>query len=283
MRHRVPADARSGAPRVRLLAPWAAGLAMIVSAVLGSSALGLDDVSAVPTAAGEDAPGVAAVPVTPPRDRPLPRNVTLSDERTETRWATALHRATVRRAPRGGAPKIARLRYITENGYPEVYVLLAQHIDHRGRWWVRVRLPARPHGQTGWVRRDALGPYRVSRTFVLVDKRRLQLTVYRRDRVIFRAPVGVGTSRTPTPVGRFWVREKLRIAGIPEYGPRAIGTSAYTAGPSGWRRGGVVGLHGTDQPWLVPGRPSHGCVRLRNEDVVRLYRLIPRGTPVEVR
>jgi lipoprotein-anchoring transpeptidase ErfK/SrfK len=44
----------------------------------------------------------------------------------------------------------------------------------------------------------------------------------------------------------------------------------------------VVGLHGTSEPGLVPGRPSHGCIRLRNTDITRLYRLVPRGTPLHV-
>jgi lipoprotein-anchoring transpeptidase ErfK/SrfK len=44
----------------------------------------------------------------------------------------------------------------------------------------------------------------------------------------------------------------------------------------------VVGLHGTNEPDLIPGRPSHGCIRLRNKDIIRLYRLVPRGTPLHV-
>ena len=43
----------------------------------------------------------------------------------------------------------------------------------------------------------------------------------------------------------------------------------------------MVGLHGTNQPRLIPGRPSHGCVRLRNEDIARLYRLA-RAAPVRI-
>jgi lipoprotein-anchoring transpeptidase ErfK/SrfK len=44
----------------------------------------------------------------------------------------------------------------------------------------------------------------------------------------------------------------------------------------------VVGLHGTNEPNLIPGRPSHGCIRLRNRDIVRLYRMAPTGTPVDI-
>jgi lipoprotein-anchoring transpeptidase ErfK/SrfK len=41
-----------------------------------------------------------------------------------------------------------------------------------------------------------------------------------------------------------------------------------------------VYLHGTNQEELIGQRGSHGCVRLRNADVVELYDLVPPGTPV---
>jgi lipoprotein-anchoring transpeptidase ErfK/SrfK len=44
-----------------------------------------------------------------------------------------------------------------------------------------------------------------------------------------------------------------------------------------------VGIHGTDGPGLIPGDPSHGCVRVPNRDIMRLYRLMPIGTPVVIR
>ena len=61
-----------------------------------------------------------------------------------------------------------------------------------------------------------------------------------------------------------------------------MGTSAYAPHLTDWPGGGVVGLHGTDQPSLIPGRPSHGCIRLHNRAITRLYWLVPRGTPVDI-
>ena len=46
--------------------------------------------------------------------------------------------------------------------------------------------------------------------------------------------------------------------------------------------GDGYGIHGTDQPGLIPGHPSHGCIRLRNAAITRLYRLVPKGTPIEI-
>jgi lipoprotein-anchoring transpeptidase ErfK/SrfK len=204
----------------------------------------------------------------------------LSDERTITRWAHANQRVLARRAPRRSAPSVARLRYQTEDGYPEVYLALEQRRDAAGRDWVRVRLPMRPNGRTGWVPREALGSFRVVRTALRVNRGTLRATLYRRGRVVWRSPIGVGAPGTPTPRGRFYIRERLPgFGGV--YGPVAFGTSAYSR-LSDWPGGGVIGIHGTNQPGLIPGRPSHGCVRVPNRAILRLRRLMPVGTPVRI-
>jgi lipoprotein-anchoring transpeptidase ErfK/SrfK len=50
-----------------------------------------------------------------------------------------------------------------------------------------------------------------------------------------------------------------------------------------WPDGGFVGIHGTNEPELIPGAISHGCIRLRNVDILRLSRLMPVGTPLTIR
>ena len=67
------------------------------------------------------------------------------------------------------------------------------------------------------------------------------------------------------------------------YGPIAFGTSARSAVLTDWPGGGFVGVHGTNEPQLIPGRVSHGCIRLRNPDILHLARLLPVGTPVTIR
>src|SRR5205823_14824233 len=106
-------------------------------------------------------------------------------------------------------------------------------------------------------------------------------TLYRGGRRIWQASVGVGRPSLPTPAGRFYVMEKV-ISTDPFYGPYALGTSAYAPTLSEWPQGGVVGIHGTDEPQLIPGRPSHGCIRMRNGDITRLWRLIGLGTPIQI-
>jgi hypothetical protein len=207
----------------------------------------------------------------------------LSDEVRLSRWAHATQRATAFSRPTTKARRAGRLRLLTEDGFPEVYLLLSRWEDDKGNDWVRVRLPARPNGQKGWVRREALGDFNRVNTRIVVDKSDLKATLYRSGRKVLSARVGVGTPSTPTPSGRFYIREKFRVQpGGTIYGTHAIGTSAYAPTLSDWPGGGVVGLHGTNQPGLIPGRPSHGCVRLRNADIARLYKLAPRGTPIRI-
>ena len=206
----------------------------------------------------------------------------LSDERSITRWAHPVARARIRRHPTDSAATVARLRMWTEDGFPEVYLALRSHLDARGRVWVKVRIPGRPNGRRGWVPYAALDPLRVVRTRLVVDRRRLRATLFRAGRAIWRSRIGVGAPATPTPRGSFYVRERLRVRAGTMYGPWAFGTSAYSV-LSDWPRGGVVGIHGTDRPDLIPGRPSHGCVRVPNPAIRRLARLMPVGTPVRIR
>jgi lipoprotein-anchoring transpeptidase ErfK/SrfK len=95
--------------------------------------------------------------------------------------------------------------------------------------------------------------------------------------------VGVGKASTPTPAGSFYVRDRVTRYASPFYGPVAFGTSARSATLTDWPGGGFVGIHGTDRPDLVPGRVSHGCVRLRNADILRLAAMLPVGTPLQIR
>jgi L,D-transpeptidase catalytic domain len=225
-------------------------------------------------------PASAAAAALPPANPP--GMVRLSDERTTTRWAHTADLQPVFSRPSGQARRVARLHLLTEDRFAEVYLVLSSWRNAAGNTWLKIRVPKRPNGLTGWVRETALGELHTVHTFVRINKHTLRLTLYDRGRKRLSARIGVGKAGTPTPTGRFWIREKFRVGGNTIYGPRAIGTSAYAPTLSDWPGGGVVGLHGTNQPGLIPGRPSHGCVRLRNRDILRLYRLAPTGTPIEI-
>ncbi|HST41273.1 MAG TPA: L,D-transpeptidase [Conexibacter sp.] len=211
------------------------------------------------------------------------REERLSNETTSSYWAYPARVATIRRQPSRDAGVVSRTQLQTEIGRPNVYLVLSVIALPGGERWLKIRVPGRPNGRVGWVLRGALGPLHHVDTQIVVDRTALTATLRRRGRVMLRVPVGVGAAATPTPPGRFWVREKLRFRLQPLYGSFALGTSAYAPTLTEWPAGGVVGLHGTDEPWLIPGRPSHGCVRIRNEQNARLWERTPVGTPVLIR
>lgn len=209
-------------------------------------------------------------------------NELLSDEWRVSRYAGAVARSPVRSRPRADARRVATLRFLTEDGPFEVYLVLESVVDTAGQTWLRIRVPMRPNGTTGWVLRHNLGQLRTVRTMLRVNRATLRATLYRDGRRIWSAPVGVGAAGTPTPAGRFWIRSRIRVLrNNPVYGPWAFGTGAYSV-LSDWPGGGVIGIHGTNEPQRIPGRPSHGCIRVRNGAIKRLAGLMPVGTPVTI-
>ena len=197
-----------------------------------------------------------------------------------SRWAPVLRSVEARRSPAGDL--ITRLSPSTPEGTANIVLLQPGVRVVRGRLWVRVRLPVLPNNTTGWVTRDALGGYGEARTRLVVDRRRLTATLLRNGREILRVPVGIGKARWPTPEGEFYVRNRLENFDDPSYGPVAFGTSARSSVLTDWPAGGFIGIHGTDRPDLLPGRVSHGCIRMENHDILRLARLMPVGTPLTI-
>jgi hypothetical protein len=207
-------------------------------------------------------------------------SVTLSDEKKVTRWAHATDTNPIRVAATSTARSITKLRFETEDKFPEVYLVLDGKVDSAGDQWLHIRIPMKPNGRTGWVPADMMSQLYVVRTQLTISRRNKKATLRKNGGVVWSAPVGVGKSGTPTPTGNFWIRELLRGGGG-AYGPWAFGTSAYS-NIREWRGAPVVGIHGTNEPGLIPGTPSHGCVRVRNNKISQLVRLMPIGTPVKI-
>jgi hypothetical protein len=217
----------------------------------------------------------------------------LSNERSLSRWAYVMGRSWARRSSMPSGRRVKRLgRYVRGTGSRELVLVLRERTMADGSVWVKARLPMRPNNTTGWLPRGRLGPYRTVRKLLVVDRGRLRAALFdfRRGgrRRVWAGRIGVGVRRWPTPRGRFYVRERLPIARSRRlrawYGPFAFGTSAHSPTLTGGNWGdGVVGIHGTGWPWLIPGRISHGCIRVRNDKIQRLRRLMPLGTPIRVR
>jgi lipoprotein-anchoring transpeptidase ErfK/SrfK len=193
--------------------------------------------------------------------------------------AVVRRRTAVYRTPRGGV--LGRFGRLNRNKVPTVFAVVAERDTRRCEpAWYRVQVPMRPNGITGWIRASAVQLHEVD-TKILIHVRAMRLELVRRGRVVLRTPISTGEPATPTPIGRFYVKERL-VPTNPNgpYGPAALGTSAYSPVLKNWAQGGPVGIHGTDDPTAI-GRPaSHGCIRLPNAAMSRLFALTPAGTPV---
>ena len=101
---------------------------------------------------------------------------------------------------------------------------------------------------------------------------------------MFSESVGVGKRSTPTPTGHYFLVELFKQSNPGgDYGPYAFGTSAYSNSLFSFGGGpGQIGLHGTNQPGLLGGDISHGCIRIRNAAIVRLAKILPLGTPLTI-
>jgi lipoprotein-anchoring transpeptidase ErfK/SrfK len=187
-----------------------------------------------------------------------------------------------RDAPSPAAPVVTQLATQTPDSTTNIVAIVRQRLRHDGLW-VEIRLPVLPNNETGWVPRDSLGGYGFVHTRLVIDRKRLTATLLDGGRRVFRAPVAVGRSEAPTPPGEFVVVDRLTRFSDPIYGPIAFGTSARSPVLTDWPGGGVVGIHGTNEPQLIPGRVSHGCIRMRNRDIMQLSRLMPVGTPLTIR
>ncbi|GLY28219.1 hypothetical protein Kisp02_15840 [Kineosporia sp. NBRC 101731] len=167
---------------------------------------------------------------------------------------------------------------IRKGAGPLAFLVTAQKGD-----WLKVHLPTRPNGATGWISVEEVTlsttPYRL---VVSMDEHRLDLI--EKGVRVGHYPIGVGKSTTPTPPGEYYLTELIRPPN-PEggYGPYAFGLSAHSDTLTSYAGGpGQLGLHGTDQPGLIGRNVSHGCIRIANDVITQLAKTVPLGSPIVI-
>ena len=110
------------------------------------------------------------------------------------------------------------------------------------------------------------------RLLIMIDTAKRNLVLYEDDQVIARYPVAVGKSKTPSPLGEWKIAQKsLNWGG--GFGSRWMGLNVP------W---GIYGIHGTNKPGSIGTYASHGCIRMFNRDVEKLYPLVRVGTRVKI-
>jgi lipoprotein-anchoring transpeptidase ErfK/SrfK len=186
----------------------------------------------------------------------------------------------VRAAPRGSARQVRVLRQFRRDFRATVVLAIARRTVG-GRPWYRIRLPGRPNGRTGWVDGARLQWLRdVGDVALDLDLSQRRLRVQRDGHTVRSFPVAIGKAGAPTPRGRFYLAAAWRPS-EPIYGRWAIETSAG-ASITDWPGGGVIGIHGTNQPSLIGQAVSHGCIRMRNADILRLRHWARPGTRLRI-
>jgi L,D-transpeptidase ErfK/SrfK len=128
---------------------------------------------------------------------------------------------------------------------------------------------------------------------ILINIPEMRLYLFLKDRSMVKTfPIGIGVTESFTPVGKFYIKEKvvsptwyIPISLREKYG----GKKVIPPGPdnplgSHWMGLSLTGygIHGTNFPWAVGRLVTHGCIRLYPEDILRLYPIVPIGTPVNI-
>jgi len=158
--------------------------------------------------------------------------------------------------------------------------------DGRGGQWLRVLLPIRPNGTTGWIPRNNV--VLVSTGYwVIVDKRARAVEIYRRGRLVHRFPAVIGKPATPTPDGLAAIYERDPQPDPGGFlGPWALPLTVFSNVLFNFGGGpGRVAIHGRAGASLADplgSARSHGCIRIDNGPIDWMAANIPQGAPVQI-
>jgi hypothetical protein len=149
--------------------------------------------------------------------------------------------------------------------------------------WIEVFLPVRPNGSTGFVLESDV-TLSSHEYHIEVTLSTFRLKAFKGDQVILDAPIAAASSNTPTPGGLYFTNMLIKP---PDpngpYGTYAYGLSGYSDTLQTFNGGpGQLGIHGTNDPSKMGQNVSHGCIRLRNQDIEKLAGVLPLGVPVQI-
>jgi hypothetical protein len=149
--------------------------------------------------------------------------------------------------------------------------------------WVQGYVPQRPNEATAWFPLADVSLSTVPCHIVISIGAHL-LTLYCNNTPTFQTTIATGAPDSPTPTGSFFVAYIVKLTDPGDvYGPYALGTSAFSNTYYSFDGGpGQIGIHGTNQPWVIGTYASHGCVRLPNAAITTLAQQVVPGTPVEI-
>ena len=200
----------------------------------------------------------------------------------------------MRKAPDAHSSVIARLSEFRPQDYRPRYVLAVgtkMTQPAKGRKaaavsatskpaWYKIPVPGRPNGRSGWVQAKQVS-IRPMPWQVVVYRGSRMFQLWKGTKLVYSGKVAIGAPGMETPLGLFYVTVRFKPISEPFLGAFAFETSAYSK-LSDWPGGGVVGLHGWNDPSVIGQAVSHGCIRVSNQSAAFLRDRIPLGTPIRV-
>jgi len=190
-------------------------------------------------------------------------------------------RVSVRNKPALSGKVIKIMKYFRPDFRVQEILAVKSVKDAHDSWWYKISVPGRPNGRMGYIPADSvdLAPTVAQ---IIVHRGKRTIDVYKHNKHVWHGKVAVGAPGMETPLGHYYVAATFVPYKDPFLGVYALETSAYSK-LSDWPGGGVVGIHGTNAPYLLGKAVSHGCVRVSNTTAKKLKRYTPVGTPILIK
>jgi lipoprotein-anchoring transpeptidase ErfK/SrfK len=221
---------------------------------------------------------------------PHQRPIDTAEPGAPTRRAAWVARIIIR-TPAMTAPRKGRIRAFiatsaTGDGGPVDLLVLGARVLANGTTWLRVLLPQRPNGTSGWIDSNLVEltrtPWRID-----VSLRARTVSLLRDGRVLDTWSAVIGKPSTPTPPGLYAIYERARQPNPNDVlGTWALLLTAFSPVLHNFDGGpGQVAIHGRGGASLLDplgSARSHGCIRVDNSAVNLLAAEAAEGTPVQI-
>jgi len=135
-------------------------------------------------------------------------------------------------------------------------------------------------GSSSWEKAFKRLTYPSASTSIVIDKSEFRLYLVKSDVLVEHYPIAIGRPSMETPVRLWKVGAKYITDPNSVYGPRKMRLYKWTGQTF---VSTAYNVHGTNEPWVIGTKASHGCIRLYNSDVLDLYPQVPIGTLVQTR
>jgi lipoprotein-anchoring transpeptidase ErfK/SrfK len=261
------AERRANSRRNRTRIGIAAGLALVILAVLGFVVFagGSDE---EPKKVAAPPPSTTTTIITaPPTTTTAPPHAVAASTKGGPVPVYDLANGTVQ------TTLSARTEYLQ----PRTFLVVENAGD-----WLKVLLPMRPNNATGWIRASDVNlsvvPFEIR-----INLGEHMLRMFKDGQEVLSTPVVIGSPRTPTPLGTFFITDPVDLKASPNgaYGAYALGLSGYSEVLFEFNGGpGQIAVHGTNNPSQVGQDISNGCIRVPNDIIVKIADQVPLGTPV---